>query len=65
MGFWHGYSYRGSEEKAKTVNTSTYCPPGQNTDSYVAMEGEDFVCFKENINTHRITKSLIVIGNTQ
>ena len=41
---------------------SSMCIPKGHIDAYVSKLGEDeFICFKENINTKKITKSLIVL----
>jgi hypothetical protein len=45
-------------EEAKKV--ASYCTD-QKLDAYLAKDGADYVCFKQNSDTKRISKSLIVI----
>lgn len=60
-----GYRISSEEHAFKTKQSietpKTYCKSLGSKERYVAQEGTDYVCFTEDINTKRITKSLIVI----
>lgn len=57
-----GYSINELKHQQESALASSMCIPKGHIDAYVSKLGEDeFICFKENINTKKITKSLIVL----
>jgi len=56
-----GYDEHARALKETAKIPKTYCQSLGTKEKYVAQDGTDYVCFTEDINTKRITKSLIVI----
>jgi len=47
----------------KEANISSRCYSKKNLEAYVAKDGENFACFKQNIDNKKISKSLIVMDD--
>lgn len=57
-----GYTLNEYQHQLEQNLASSMCIPKGHIDAYVSKLGTDeFICFKENINTKKITKSLLVL----
>lgn len=59
-----GYTYREMQYINEHADAESRCYSRGSVDAYVSKLGEgEFVCFKEDINRKKISKTLIVLPN--
>ena len=58
-----GYTYREMQYINEHADAESRCYSRGSVDAYVSKVGEgEFICFKEDINRKKISKSLIVLS---
>jgi len=65
IGFALGSAKVKFDNDMQEANISSRCYSKKNLEAYVAKDGENFACFKQNIDNKKISKSLIVMDDTQ
>jgi hypothetical protein len=65
IGFFLGTSKTKFDIDMQEANISSRCYSKKNLEAYVAKDGENFACFKQNIDNKKISKSLIVMDDTK
>jgi len=65
IGFYLGTIKVKFDNDMQEANISSRCYSKKNLEAYVAKDGENFACFKQNIDNKKISKSLIVMDDTQ
>lgn len=63
IGFYAGTTKVKFDNDMQEANISSRCYSKKNLEAYVAKDGENFACFKQNIDNKKISKSLIVMDD--
>lgn len=58
--FYLGIQVERMEQEFKHDHMSSYCYSKDKLEAFVARDGGDYVCFKQNIDTKKISKTMIV-----
>ena len=62
--FWAGGEYERMKQELVDAHVQSRCYAKDKFEAFVAKDGVDYACFKQNIETKKISKSLIVLeGN--
>jgi hypothetical protein len=60
--FWVGGETERMKQELADAHTQSRCYAKGKFEAFVAKDGTDFVCFKQNIETKKISRSSIVMG---
>jgi hypothetical protein len=60
--FWVGGEAERMKQELAEAHTESRCYTKGKFEAFVAKDGVDFVCFKQNIETKKISRSSIVMG---
>ena len=61
--FKAGHWWAESQRELESATIESKCYSKGALDAFVSKAGNDYVCFKQNMNTKKISKSLIVLEN--
>ena len=61
MSFKTGQWWSESQRELEAATIESKCYSKGALDAFVSKAGNDYVCFKQNMNTKKISKSLIVL----
>lgn len=61
VSFKVGHWWATSQAELEEASIQSKCYSKGALDAFVSKEGNSFVCFKQNMNTKKISKSLIVL----
>jgi hypothetical protein len=60
--FWVGGETERYKQELAEAHVQSRCYAKGKFEAFVAKDGVDYACFKQNIETKKISKSLIVMG---
>lgn len=60
--FWLGGEAERMKQELAEAHTQSRCYAKGKFEAFIAKDGVDFVCFKQNIETKKISRSSIVMG---
>ena len=60
--FWVGGEVERMKQELAEAHIESRCYAKGKFESFVAKDGTDYVCFKQNIETKKISRSSIVMG---
>jgi len=59
--FWAGMEVERMDKDFEHAYASGFCYTKGNIEAFVAKDGPDYVCFKQNIDNKKLSKTMIVM----